>query len=43
MHAGYIFRNPVGKRLVEHAAEYRNCSAFPGSLKDEVPQWLKPL
>ena len=22
---------------------YPYCSAFPGSLKDEVPQWLKPL
>lgn len=43
IHVEYIFRNPVGKGLVEQAAEYRSCSAFPGSLKDEVPQWLKPM
>jgi len=42
IHVGYIFRNPVGRKLVERAAEYPYCSAFPGSLKDEVPQWLKP-
>ena len=42
-HVGYIFRNPVGRKLVERAKEYPYCSAFPGSLKDEVPQWLKPL
>ena len=38
-----IFRNPVGRKLVESASEYPYCSAFPGSVKDEVPQWLKPL
>ena len=38
----YIFRNPVGRKLVESAAEYPYCSAFPGHEKDEVPQWLKP-
>jgi REP-associated tyrosine transposase len=38
----YIFRNPVGRKLVESAAEYPYCSRFPGSEKDEVPQWLKP-
>ncbi len=43
VHVGYIYRNPVGRKLVERAAEYEYCSAFPGSLKDEVPQWLKPL
>ncbi len=43
IHLGYIYRNPVGKKLVETAADYPYCSAFPGSLKDEVPQWLKPL
>ena len=43
MHVGYIWRNPVGRKLVESAADYPYCSAFPGSLKDEVPQWLKPL
>jgi putative transposase len=41
-HVGYIYRNPVGRRLVEQASEYPYCSAFPGAIKDEVPQWLKP-
>ena len=43
IHVDYIFRNPVGRKLVESATDYPYCSAFPGSLKDEVPQWLKPL
>ncbi len=43
MHIGYIWRNPVGRKLVDTAAEYPYGSAFPGSLKDAVPQWLKPL
>jgi len=43
IHVEYIWRNPVGRKLVESAAEYPYCSAFPGSLKDEVPQWLKPV
>ncbi len=43
IHVEYIYRNPVGRKLVESAVEYRYCSAFPGSQKDEVPQWLKPL
>ncbi|SRR5579883_331004 len=43
IHVGYIFRNPVGRNLVESATDYPYCSAFPGSKKDEVPQWLKPL
>jgi putative transposase len=38
-----ICRNPVGRKLVERAEEYAYCSSFPGSVKDEVPQWLKPL
>jgi hypothetical protein len=42
-HVGYIYRNPVGRQLVERAEEYPYCSAFPGSEKDEAPQWLKPL
>jgi putative transposase len=41
-HVGYIYRNPVGRKLVENAVEYPYGSAFPGSTKDEVPQWLKP-
>ena len=43
IHVGYIYRNSVGRKLVENASEYPYCSAFPGSAKDEVPQWLKPL
>jgi len=42
IHIEYIGRNPVGRKLVERAIEYPYCSAFPGSKKDEVPQWLKP-
>jgi putative transposase len=42
-HVEYIFRNPVGRKLAEAAPAYPYCSAFPGALKDEVPQWLKPL
>jgi putative transposase len=42
IHVGYIFRNPVGRKLAESAVEYPYCSAFPGSTQDEVPQWLKP-
>jgi putative transposase len=41
-HVGYIAQNPVGRKLVETATEYPYGSAFPGSMKDEVPQWLKP-
>ncbi len=43
IHVDYIYRNPVGRKLAENAADYPYCSAFPGSLTDEVPQWLKPL
>jgi hypothetical protein len=42
VHVEYICQNPVGRRLAERAADYPYCSAFPGSKKDEVPQWLKP-
>ena len=42
-HVEYIRRNPVGRKLVGCAEEYAYCSSFPGSAKDEVPQWLKPL
>jgi putative transposase len=42
IHVGYIYRNPVGRKLVERATDYAYCSAFAGSIKDEVPQWLKP-
>jgi len=43
IHVNYIWRNPVGRKLAESPADYPFCSAFPGSKKDEVPQWLKPL
>ncbi len=43
IHINYILRNPVGRKLVDRAVDYPYCSAFPGSEKDEVPQWLKPL
>ncbi len=43
IYVDYIYRNPVGRKLVETAADYPYCSAFPESQKDEVPQWLKPL
>jgi putative transposase len=42
IHRDYVYRNPVGRSLVEKAEEYQYCSAFPGSRKDEVPRWLKP-
>jgi putative transposase len=42
-HFEYIRRNPLGRRLAERAEDYAYCSNFPGSVKDEVPQWLKPL
>jgi putative transposase len=42
VHIGYIYRNPVGRRLAASAANYQYCSAHCGSVKDEVPQWLKP-
>jgi putative transposase len=42
VHVEYIRRNPVGRNLVEVASYYPYCSDFPGSDKDEVPQWLKP-
>ena len=42
-HVEYIRRNPLGRRLVENAAEYPYCSEFYGSEKDEIPQWLKPI
>jgi putative transposase len=43
IHVDYIYRNPIGRKLVENGTEYPYCSAFPNSLKDEVPQWLKPV
>ena len=31
IHAGYIYQNPFGRKLVASAREYRFCSAFAGS------------
>jgi putative transposase len=42
-HVFYILRNPVDRKLAGSAEQYPYCSRFPGSEKDEVPQWLKPL
>jgi putative transposase len=41
-HLEYIHQNPVKRRLVERASEYRYCSAFPGLKLDKRPQRLKP-
>ena len=43
IHVDYIYRNPVGRKLAQNAKNYPYCSAFPGSVRDDVPQWLKPL
>jgi len=34
-HREYIHQNPVKRRLVEHAKDYRYCSAYPGFKLDE--------
>jgi len=34
-HLAYIHQNPVKRRLVENATEYRYCSAYPGFKLDE--------
>ena len=39
----YIRQNPVKKRMVGSAAEYRYSSAWPGLVLDEAPQRLKPV
>jgi putative transposase len=36
-HQNYIHRNPVERRLVDDAREYRYCSAIPGYKLDEQP------
>jgi putative transposase len=36
-HRDYIHQNPVKRRLVESAPEYRYCSAFPGFKLDGWP------
>jgi putative transposase len=34
-HREYIHQNPVKRRLVEHAKDYRYCSTYPGFKLDE--------
>ena len=41
MHREYIHRNPVKRGLVQTAAAYRYCSAFPGYKLDEWPSAAK--
>ena len=41
IHRGYIHRNPVKRGLVQNAAEYRYCSAFPGFRLDGWPPAAK--
>ena len=40
-HRQYIHNNPVVRRLVGRAAEYRYCSAYPGFKLDGVPSAAK--
>jgi len=40
-HLEYIHANPVERRLVEKACDYRYCSAFPGFKLDECPSAAK--
>jgi putative transposase len=37
IHREYIHQNPVKRRLVQNASEYRYCSAFPGFRLDGWP------
>jgi len=37
LHRGYVHQNPVKRRLVRNAAEYRYCSAYPGFKLDGWP------
>jgi REP-associated tyrosine transposase len=40
-HRNYIHENPVARRIVEDAREYRYCSAFPGFKRDRWPPAAK--
>ena len=42
-HMNYLEQNPVKRRLVERASEYRWSSASGAFVMDDVPQGLKPL
>lgn len=42
-HRLYIHQNPVMEKLVERAAEYRYCSAFPGFKLDAWPPAAKAV
>jgi putative transposase len=39
----YILQNPIRKRLVSAANDYRYSSADPGFQLDDIPQRLKPV
>jgi putative transposase len=41
-HLGYVYRNPIGRKLVELASDCPYRSAHPGAINDGPPQWLKP-
>jgi putative transposase len=40
-HRDYIHRNPIERRIVEKACDYRYCSAFPGFKLDPWPSAAK--
>jgi putative transposase len=41
LHRGYIHNNPVKRRLVQSAPEYKYCSAYPGFRLDSWPSAAK--
>jgi putative transposase len=41
LHRGYIHNNPVKRRLVQSASEYKYCSAYPGFRLDAWPSAAK--
>jgi putative transposase len=41
LHRGYIRQNPVKRGLVQNAAEYKYCSAYPGFKLDSWPSAAK--
>ena len=41
VHVEYVYRNPVGRRLVERAVEYPYCSALPGKFERRGPSVAK--
>jgi len=41
LHRGYIHQNPVNRGLVQNAAEYKYCSAYPEFKLDSWPSAAK--